>query len=216
MKYAVTGMYRSGTTLCFNILSKLIQEVSGESIVPIPTGVLIGDIEVHKFHEQSKYLNFNEYKSLYSFRDVLDCLSSFIKKYNTNFDDFKIHGKNSVEFVQWMIDIDKTVENKSGYAEICYEECILNIDDLINNIASFYEINIPESFDRSQFFIENVKKITDSRKEHSTIDQYHPRHVFNGEVGRWKTFFSEDQKKLIFEETDYINWKYERYREFFT
>lgn len=216
MKYAVTGMYRSGTTLCFNILSKLIKEISGEDIVSIPTGVSIGSIEIHKFHEQSEDLNFNEYKSLYSFRDVLDCLSSFIVKYNTDFENFKIHGKNSIEFIQWMIDIDTKVKNKSGYAEICYEECILNLDDLIDNIASFYEINIPNSFDKSQFKIENIKKITDSRKEHSVIDQYHPRHVLDGEIGRWKTFFSEEQKEAIFNKTNYINWKYERYKEFFT
>ena len=216
MKYAITGMYRSGTTLCFNILSKLLEETTGKSIASIQTGVKIGDYEIHKFHEQSSDLNFDQYKTIYSYRDILDCLSSFIVKYNTTFEEFNVHNKSSVEFVKWMIDMDTKVKKKSGYAEICYEECILNVNELIENIALFYQINIPESFNREQFKINNVKSVTDKREKHSVIDQYHPRHVYNGEIGRWKSFFTEEQKEIIFTQTDYINWKYQRYEEFFT
>jgi len=211
--YAVTGIYRSGTTLCYNILLNLIKQSRDEQVEEIPTGVKIGDIHLHKFHEQVLDLNFDEYKVIYSYRDILDCLSSFIIKYKSSFENFNIHGKGSIDFIKWMIDIDESIQNKHGFAELCYEECIKDTDNLVNNIASYYNINIPVSFDKSQFQIENVKKITDMRKEHSRIDNYHPRHVHNGEVGRWKTFFTEEQRDLIFNKTKYLDWKYNRYKD---
>lgn len=215
MDYAITGIYRSGTTLCYNILYKLLQESTGINAVETPTGVKIGDINIHKYHEQVVDLDMTKYKSIYCYRDVLDCLSSFIIKYDTTFEDFNLLGKNSIEFINWMINIDKVMSNKSGFADLCYEECIQDIDGLIEDIAFYYRINIPESFDRDQFKIENVKKITDSRKEHSRIDNFHPKHVHNGEIGRWKSFFTTEQKGIIFNQTDYLDWKYNRYNDFY-
>ena len=212
--YAVTGIYRSGTTLYYNILFKLLESVTNKKAIDISTGVQIDNIRVHKYHEQCVNLNLQQYKSIYSYRDILDCLSSFIIRDKSTFEDFKIHGHSSIEFVNWMISIDESMQNRDGYAEICYEHSINNIEDLIDNIASYYEIDIPESFDKSQFKIENVKKITDSREKVSRIDNYHPRHVHNGEIGRWKTYFTESQKELIFSKTNYTDWKYNRYKDF--
>ena len=211
MDYAITGIYRSGTTLCYNILSELVKSSTGSSAKNIPTGVQIGNIKIHKYHEQTPNLDMNKFKIIYSYRDILDCLSSFIIKRKTTFEDFEILGKSSVEFVKWMIEIDRRMQEKHGYAEICYEYCIGDTDSLVENIASYYDINIPESFYKDQFKIENVKKITDFREKHSVIDQYHPNHVYNGEVGRWKTFFNEEQKEIIFNNTQYLDWKYNRY-----
>ena len=157
----------------------------------------------------------NKYDTIYCYRDVLDCLSSFIIKYDSTFEDYNIQGKSSIEFINWMINIDKKMQQRSGFAEICYEECMDDVDALINNIAAYYEINIPGSFDRDQFKIENIKKITDSRKEHSRIDNFHPKHVHNGERGRWKSFFTTEQKGIIFNQTDYLDWKYNRYNDFY-
>ena len=215
MDYAITGIYRSGTTLCYNILYKLIKESIDESVNETSTGVKIGDINVHKFHEQVVDLDLRQHKTIYCYRDVLDCLSSFIIKYDSTFEDYKIHGKSSIEFINWMIDIDNHMQKRDGFADLCYEECIQDVDSLIDNIAAYYQINIPESFDRDQFKIENVKKITDNRKEHSRIDNFHPKHVHNGEVGRWKSFFTDDQKNIIFNQTSYLDWKYNRYKDFY-
>ena len=215
MDYAITGIYRSGTTLCYNILSKLVESSTGSSAKNISTGVQIGDIKIHKYHEQAPELDMNKFKTIYSYRDILDCLTSFIIKRKTTFEDLEIVGRNSVEFVNWMIDVDKLMQKKHGYAEICYEQCIADTDSLVENIAAFYNINISESFDKEQFKIENVKKITDSREKHSVIDQYHPNHVHNGEVGKWKSFLTTEQKGIIFNQTDYLDWKYNRYNDFY-
>jgi len=214
MDYAVTGIYRSGTTLCYNILFKLLKESTNQSVNETPTGVRIGNVNVHKYHEQCVDLDLNKYKSIYAYRDVLDCLSSFIIRQKSTFEDFEILGRNSIQFIKWMIDIDERMQQRSGYAELCYEQCVDNVEELVDNIASYYGINIPESFDKSQFRIENVKKITDSREQVSRIDNYHPRHVHNGEIGRWKTFFTESQKEIIFNETKYLDWKYNRYKDY--
>jgi len=215
MDFAITGMYRSGTTLCYNILYKLLQASSGNKVLETPTGVKIGDVNIHKFHEQVTDIDMNKYDTVYCYRDVLDCLSSFIIKYDSTFMGFSIQGKSSIEFINWMVGIDKKMQERSGFAEICYEECINDVDTLIDNIAAYYEINIPGSFDRDQFKIENIKKITDSRKEHSRIDNFHPKHVHNGEIGRWKSFFTTEQKSIIFNQTDYLDWKYNRYKDFY-
>lgn len=214
--YAVTGIYRSGTTLYYNILFKLLESVTNKKSIDIPTGVQIDNIRVHKYHEQCVNLNLQQYKSIYSYRDILDCLSSFIIRDKSTFEDYRMHyyGYNSIEFINFMISIDESMQNRDGYLEICYEQSINNVESIIDIIASYYEIDIPESFDKSQFKIENVKKITDVRKQVSSIDNFHPRHVHNGEIGRWKTYFTEDQKELILSKTNYTDWKYNRYKDF--
>ena len=50
MDYAITGIYRSGTTLCYNILYKLLQESTGINVVETPTGVKIGDINLQRLY----------------------------------------------------------------------------------------------------------------------------------------------------------------------
>ena len=58
--YAVTGIYRSGTTLYYNILFKLLESVTNKKSIDIPTGVQIDNIRVHKYHEQCVNLNLQQ------------------------------------------------------------------------------------------------------------------------------------------------------------
>lgn len=187
----VNGLYRSGSTVIYNIVRHLIiDQVVKDAVV--------------KHHEN--WLNKRVFKSdtnIYSYRDVRNCAASFMRKRGWtehNFEHPSIRVKSAKEFMTFLVTTDKAVEAKLKseqlkFTELRYEDDIINIEKGISKILTSLNINIPEEVVDILVECHNiqaVKKFTDtldSGEDKKT--QFHPNHV-SLEKTNYKEYLSDE------------------------
>lgn len=189
------GMYRSGTTLIYNILKQAQKEKM-----------------IKKVHQDWLDHKHFEDTSVYSYRDVRDVIASFCYRDKMNFNSFNIHRRNAINFCRWMIEYDykfKEFSNKNPARTLIfrYESDIVN-DNIIlyEKITNFFGIStFPENL-KEKFKFEKIKKHTDSIKKHEPETEFWPNHLNDGSTEKFKKIFSHDEINLFYDDPIIHQW----------
>lgn len=219
----VCGMARSGSTLLFNIIKKMLQfhykKVDPYFINDSEFGHLLENeisMFVKKNHRYTYSLHRRLKKNLsygfFTHRDIRDVVVSLMQK------------GRIPDFNKWVSDgrLRKIVNDSLSYAKtgkvmmIEYENLINNKLDVINNIAKKLKLNLTEE-EMLQIVkdtdMESMKKHLEL-KENSEIDlnnHLHKNHISDGKVGKWKDILTSEQVQIINNLTQdflkYFNYK---------
>lgn len=198
------GMYRSGSTILYNIVLDLIDN----------------SCFVDKIHQETPTFINNKNIIIYSYRNVLDCLVSIIQlntssnaphRSGTTFETCNVYGRNSIDFVNLMINLDNTmVENKNKYLDICYEKDIVpEINNAYFKIKKYLNSDI--NIDVNKYELYTVKKTTSKLIKVDSNSKFWPNHISDGKIDKFKYFLSDSQMQLINRHTDYNKWYKKRY-----
>jgi hypothetical protein len=204
------GMYRSGTTLVYNLIIEIIKKHTGSPGSIIPTGTRIDNFYVHKYHQETPdFLNSEDALVIYSYRNVLDCLVSFFQKYNKQYNNFQLQGRDSIQFIDWMIELDfKMLSSTADYLEISYEKEISNVILLCEKLKNF--LNLYVEIDVEKYLFDNLKRKIDSLRTVDRESNFWPNHLNDGKVGKFKEFLTREQMEQIYKLTDYQQWAIRR------
>ena len=203
------GMYRSGTTLVYNMVCDMIENQTQVEPVFTPTGKRFGNIYLHKIHEDTPdYITrslVGKIKVIYNYRNILDCLVSMCQKNNLAYKNFNLHGRDPLEFIRWMINLDNQVcASKGKFLEIRYESQITQIDTLHIELGNF--LGIDPDIDISKYEFSKVKEKTDSLNTLDRRSNFWPNHLADGKVGKYMDFLEDSQIKSIYSNTEYVDW----------
>ena len=174
----VNGMYRSGSTVIYNIISHLI------------TDKLI-TTSVQKTHQN--WLNFTVKSSdlnIYSFRDVRTATASLMRRKGWsehNFPHPVLRGeKTAKEFMLFLVRTNNSIKTKCNaenlsMCSIQYETEVRNLEKGITKLLDYLEVDVPTEVKNILYEchkVETVKNYVDSicRKEDKRT-KYHPNHV---------------------------------------
>ncbi|KAM6464628.1 sulfotransferase 6B1-like [Liasis olivaceus] len=219
----VVAYPKCGTNWVLQILHEMVAAVSGSKVLPLPRPHLMlefgGSEKVLKMKEQPSprsyvtHLHYdnipksfleNKVKMLVVFRNPKDAAISYYHFYNKNpllpnessWDNFFQKFMNGEvawnSYFKHAVAWDKHMDEENIMI-ITYEELKENVLEGIKQIADFYEIPLSE---------EMIKSVADkttfqamSSKSPETLGSFAPVIFRKGEVGDWKTLFTEAQSK---------------------
>lgn len=205
------GMMRSGSTLQYQIVKEIVEmNEIGLGLGYFNNNDLIKTlsafhndnttyvVKIHHYFELPTGLSKNDFKFIYSFRDIRDVVVSLMnfeqKEFINIFNQFRFY-QLQVQHYRWL--------KKNGIYISKYEDFVLDIPREIINISSFLNIDISESSIKRL-----SKKLSISQQEHQivnsqTIEKYdctyspetllHKNHINSGEIGQWKDQLSNFQ-----------------------
>lgn len=205
----ISGIYRSGTTLCYNIARALVSSDQNDHSIT-PDGLHVGNYRLHKVHEELVKKKLNGI-IIYCYRDILDTLVSFFDKYQMDFETFHLRNYDSLGYINAMIEMDYDVMKRKNINQLCYENFHENTEELIDTISKILEIDRPPNLDADQFLAEKIKELVKGRETFDRIDLYHPNHIGDGKIRKWEQRLKPEELKEIFTKTKYIIWKEKRY-----
>lgn len=201
----INGLYRSGSTVIYNIVRQLIVE-----------GLVKDNVVKHHEHWLGIPI-FHSDLNIYSYRDVRNCTASFMRKRGWtehNFQHPSIRTKTAKEFMCFLVRTDRAVKNRVekehlSIYELRYEEDIINIELGIKKILSSLNLLLPK--DVVDILIEchnihAVKKFVDTltvREDRRT--QFHPNHISLDKTD-YKNWLSEES----WNDPDILSWLEER------
>ena len=140
-------------------------------------------------------------KSIYSYRDVRDVAASYCYRYNMNFDNFQVHGRRIMQFLQWIIKYDKVIKCKNwdNILYLKYEDDIIgNPISTYNKISDFLGVSNEYNTELStKLHIDKQKRFTDNLTSLDTDTNFWPNHIKDGLPGKYKHVFTEEQINLI-------------------
>lgn len=229
------GMYRSASTLQFQIAARLVKDGG--------VGQQVGWIDWKRFPEvRNLYANYNglkvtkvhtcsapiisefvknNAKGIYIFRDIRDVYTSSMKQRLKAFDQLWNEG-----FIESCLDNYKKWNSLPRVLVSNYEEVVENLPREVKRIATHMDVNISLDSQRiadgytveiQQKRIGNFKdKLlrmpeTHENKDREIVDYYdeesllHINHIDSGKVGRWKEELSIKEVALI--DNKVINWR---------
>ena len=216
------GMPRSGSTLQYQIASKLIEDaklgkrvgwVRPEDIEKIfkkyDNYKKFKVIKTHIFSKriQNEFLNGNA-KGLYIYRDIRDVIVSHMNKNNMSF-TFLIRNNflNNIlnNYYLWTALPNMYISK--------YEDVITNLKLEVYNIARFLNINkslkecnkIANNFSIDKQ-IARINKLQTSLKnnKYDSVSLLHSDHIFSGDIHYWKRVLSWKQVSMI--QSNYKKW----------
>ena len=206
----ISSMYRAGSTLCYNIVSDSLEAHHDVKKSLTSDGCEVNGVGIHKHHQETPSILKSNDTVIYLYRDILDTLVSYCQRKNTNFSTFNLHGWDAIEYINIMIKLDNEMKSYPiKKLDLCYEETILDVKGLCKKLESFLEIQIPYS---NSYEINNVKSITSNLDKHNLETNYHPNHVKDGKIGKWKSFINENDLEKVYKNTNYLEWKRSRYK----
>lgn len=217
------GMYRSGSTLQFQIASEIVENKL--------IGKRIEWTKPDRFFEiKSKYKNYHKYKvykshlltveidkefinnnalGIYIYRDLRDVAISLMQKNNVSFEQVikeKTLDRAIEEYTKWT--------SKKNVHVARYEDVINNLAQEISNIATFLKVENMSleqcAILANEFSLEKQqKRIETSINSNNLINQknnrfcptslLHTNHIKDGAVGKWKNLLEENQYNYFIE-----------------
>lgn len=173
----VNGLYRSGSTVIYNIVHHII------------TDKLIKD-SVVKQHEHwiTRPLQKNDI-NIYSYRDVRTITASLMRKRGWTEDTFShpsLRSNSTKDFMLFLVDVDRRVRDRIereqlNHLILRYEADIVNIELGIKKILASLSLELPEEVIQilvECHNIESVKRYVDTlqnKEDKRTL--FHPNHV---------------------------------------
>jgi len=193
-EYTVCGMFRSGTTLMYNVLHYLKNNCNANIEI------------IHKKHVTQQ----SDCNLIYSHRDIRDVMASMCQLCRSYPQDFDSHQKNFKDFIDFLIEIDgNNCQHNALILNLKYEVYIYNFDFLLK------ELNKKIKFDLTDELINkiekefNIKKTYDYTKrllEADPITQYWASHIHDGIIEKWKSLrLSIKMTNLVWQ--DYLQQK---------
>ncbi len=178
------GMYRSGSTLIYNVLKKIVQDHKL-------------DYKIKKAHEEWLQWVKDSDLSIYTYRDVRDATASMMRKRNLTVENFKSYNNHTLSsFILKLMTHDLKVKDKGNNILVLeYNNDILNLENGIKKIGEFLDIDIGKgnTFYYSKIFsLETQKKFVNGLSKHDLNTEYHPGHIGDGKTD-FKKYFNYDQ-----------------------
>lgn len=205
-----TGIYRSGTTLVYNIVRKIIETISSP-LYRTDMGCMNKTYKIHKKHEDA-VLGRNTIKpsekTIYSYRDLRDVVASFCIKRNMNINNFNINGQKVIRFIECMIKYDKAMMKRNNILVLRYEKDIMDIKSLIPKIVNFLnvKINIDDTFINC-FTIESIKKHIENIKTPFDRDTlFWQKHISDAKIGKWQNYFTKKERAIFNNNSMLCEW----------
>jgi hypothetical protein len=189
-KILLYGMQRSGSTLMWMILEKILNREIFKTHTYIPAP-----------------------KTIITYRDPRDIASSIFRlsknmgngftQENTIIPFKKKYWAQTYSLVQSQINIFLQYKNtkKGDYLFLKYEEFFEDFDNIFNQLSTFLGISITtetKNYIMTHFNINNNKLFTDELtqnqrdklrgKKNIKKRSFLPQHIFNGEISTWKKF----------------------------
>jgi hypothetical protein len=219
MVISCVGMYRSGSTLTFNIVNTIVKNGGLGTYLAYPDirHLSSKEIVVCKYHDVdpkwdiSKNEHWKKCLNIYTFRDIRDVLSSFCVWYDMGLDNFNFQGNNAAQMIDWLIKLDKKWKSSAGL--------ILKYDDyhpydeksvlkLTNKIINYIDIHPPKETINEiceKYTFKSCKDVADQLLEGDKTTLLNPRHLADGKIGKWRTFFSLEDQNKYFDFNDNLN-----------
>lgn len=213
MVVTCAGMYRSASTLSYNIAKTIIEKAGLGYPLAYPGVEDINkkEIIISKCHEidpkwgvyDEKY--WRQFYCIYTFRDIRDVMASFCIWRNMTLKDFDFQGNTARSMITWLLDMDDRWRSMEKLLLLKYKDHVpygkREIGILAYKISSFLKIdvsaqNYSEIADR--FNIDSMKQISDNLLEGDKTTLLNPNHIKDGKPGKWKTQFTEEEKQEYF------------------
>ena len=184
----VNGMYRSGSTVIYNIVRHIIN-----------SGLI--EQHIHKCHEDWNPLAVTAHDiNIYSSRDVRTATASFIRKkewteYNFKHNAIKV--KTAKEYMKFLVRTDYATKNAMRSTDVIlkYEEDVLTLRLGVVKILNTLKVTATEVLIEQIYAAHNIKKVkeyVDTLTTRSDIrTKFHPNHI-SLEVTDWKQYLSKD------------------------
>lgn len=193
----INGMYRSGSTVLYNIAKQLCQEQEiTNNIQKIHEGWLKKNVKQHTLH-------------IYSYRDIRTVTASFMRKRGWQEHDFPheaLRGNRDAKaFMRFLVATDIATRNKMRDASLkhCilrYEEDVKDLRQGIAKIAKFLNLSQSPDFIDMIYDVHNIKRVNKYVQNRVTREglngedpgtMYHPNHV-SLEHTDWRDWISEE------------------------
>jgi galactitol-specific phosphotransferase system IIB component len=212
-KVVVCGMYRSGSTLLWNMLKKICSSHS------IKADVKKVHLDWTNSKSEKKWAYIDEYMQqddivVYSRRDIRDVIISYSQREKVSVNDFRNAGRDYLRFLEWVVENDNLIEEESLSN---HNILVLNYEKNIagdHNLHSLYEAlgrhlgidTVPDYDVIEEFRFNNVKKISSNLQKMDGQTQYWPNHLKDGKAKKYIEFLSEDQQAEILSNSLLENW----------
>lgn len=187
----VNGLYRSGSTVIYNIVKHLISE-----------GLVKDSITKQHEHWVTRPLQRSDL-NIYSYRDVRTSAASFMRKRGWTENSFlhpSVKSKQVKDYMRLLVDVDrKTTERFQrehlAHLILRYESDILNIEQAIRKIVRSLNLLLPEEIIQILVECHNIQSVklyvdTLTDKEDKRT-MFHPNHV-SLEKTDFKHYLSND------------------------
>lgn len=197
----VNGLYRSGSTVIYNIVRHII------------TDKLLKD-SVVKQHEHWVTRPLQKHDlNIYSYRDVRAITASLMRKRGWTEQTFShpsIRSNSTKNFMLFLVDVDQKVRDRIEREQLNhlimrYETDIINIEQGIRKIVSSLALELPEEVIQILVECHNIEAVKlyvdtlSSKEDKRTL--FHPNHV-----SLEKTEFKDYLKDDSWDHPDILNW----------
>ena len=218
-KIIICGMYRSGSTLLFNIVKHLCKEfnVLNFSGKPLTTHKVHLDWTNNSVFRKWAYIEKSWDPNnlvIYSRRDVRDVICSYFQREKCSLENFQHAGKNYIDFLCWIVKndwlIDAAAKSTSNIKILSYEKEIngdSNLMLLASKIISLFNVNQTlKHTDLTSFQFMSSKNKTDILSKMDGLTQYWPNHLNDGKIGKYKNILNNKQLSSIENDKTIKRW----------
>lgn len=213
MVVASVGMYRSASTLSYNI-AKTIVEKGGfgySSAYPSIGDIYKKEIIVCKCHDLDEKwdISKNEYwrsfYCIYTYRDIRSVMASFCMWRKMTLDTFNFQGKDANSMIDWLLEMDEKWRSVEKVLLLKYRDHFpyqkRQVVKLARKIAAF--LNLEPSIETYteiaiNFNFDAMKKKADALSEGDKETLLNPNHLSDGEIHKWKKLFNKEEQDRFF------------------
>jgi len=214
MMISTLGVYSSGSTWVFNVVRRLLKQRGGKvfSMFTEEGHDLLSynninmDVIVTKSHHFDldfiRILGISSSKIIISVRDPRDCVVSLMQRFSLNDSD-------AISRVSRSSSVVAMVKNQLKNLTFFYEDAYFSNEQTIANIAEFLEIKISSEVIKdiySEYQRENMScvikgrfKDSISNMDYDNDTHWHPGHIGDGKVGKWKDVLSNCAAQSIYD-----------------
>lgn len=172
----VNGLYRSGTTVLYNLMKEL--------------GPVIGDKGLNKIHESWLNIGYSSNNScVYSYRDLRYLTASLMRMTGSDENNFfsaigvrGMKARNMNQWFEFLVEWDRRVKERQADYKILvlrYETDIIAFENGISKILDFYNIKTDNAAKHlaEKYSIQNSYDFSVKLHKHDQISQYHQNHI---------------------------------------
>lgn len=206
-------MYRSGSTLCYNITKTIIEKGRYGYSLAYPS---VEDIEkkemvVCKCHDIDEKWGVRDerywknFTCIYSYRDIRDALVSFCQWRQMTLENFDFQGLSAAEMINWLLEMDEKWRSEENLLLLRYEDYVpydgSKIQEITARITTFLNLIISQETLESiktNFNFKSMKDIADSLVEGDKNTLLNPKHLSDGLTNKYKTYFTADEQNRYF------------------
>lgn len=223
MVVTCAGMYRSASTLSYNIAKTLIERGNlGYSLAyPSVPDIDKKEMIISKCHDMdekwgsvSKEKYWKQFHVIYSYRDIRSVICSFCQWREMTLQNFDFQGYTAESMINWLLEMDEKWRSVDNLLLLKYADYFpygkLEVGLLTREIAKFLNINPTfETYTEiaNKFNFDTVKKFTDGLEEGDKETLLNPKHLSDGQVGKWKIYFTDrEQSDYFLSNKKLMNW----------